>query len=62
MHVEMCKYINIEGSLCKTIGVKSRWHAYMLREFKLMPLFGYYIFYKPWYLKTVVFTMSHKKY
>jgi hypothetical protein len=30
--------------MCKKIGVKLRWHACMLREFKLVILSGFYLY------------------
>jgi hypothetical protein len=29
--------------MCKKTGVKLRWHVFMLREFKLMTLSGFYL-------------------
>jgi hypothetical protein len=36
LHVEIYKYRNVSGSLCKKTEVKLRWHAYMFRELTLM--------------------------
>jgi hypothetical protein len=44
MHVAIYKYINVGGSLCKNIRVKLRWHACMLREFKLMTFIGFHLY------------------
>jgi hypothetical protein len=44
LHVDICKYRNIEGSLCKKICVKLSWNTCMLREFTLMTLSEFYLY------------------
>jgi hypothetical protein len=38
LQVDICKYRNVGGSLCKRIVVKLMWHAHMLRDFKLISM------------------------
>jgi hypothetical protein len=44
VHVEIWKYRNVEGYMCKKIEIRLRWHVYMLREFKLMTISEFYFY------------------